>query len=68
MSEQRPERRKWFVSSYTGEEGNCVEVWLDSTVRVRDTKDRHGPELTMSAASWRALLGHLKTTKPPEAE
>lgn len=60
--------RKWKVSSYTGEKGNCVEVWLDSTVRVRDTKDREGGEISMSASSWRALLAHLIATKPPEAE
>ncbi|WP_410652130.1 DUF397 domain-containing protein [Amycolatopsis sp. cmx-4-54] len=68
MTEQRPQRREWFVSSYTGEQGNCVEVWLDSTVRVRDTKDRQGGEITMSASAWRGLLAHLVATMPLDSD
>ncbi|PNE13094.1 DUF397 domain-containing protein [Amycolatopsis sp. BJA-103] len=60
------DRRGWFVSSYSGENGNCVEVKFGSEVRVRDTKNRPGGELSFSGREWRAFTAHLTT--PPEAE
>ncbi len=50
----------WRTSSYTGTNGNCVEVALAaSTVLVRDTKDREGPVLAVPAAAWRAFLADI---------
>lgn len=50
----------WRTSSYTtASEGgtNCVEVWDSvSQVRIRDTKDRSGGELSIGHAPWRAFL------------
>ena len=52
----------WRTSSYSGANGGeCVEV--ASTVdalMVRDTKDRHGNALTVSASSWRAFIFTVK--------
>lgn len=47
----------WTKSSYSANTENCVEVKRDAgTVGVRDTKDRAGGELAVSAASWSGVL------------
>ena len=48
----------WFKSSYSsGGDGDCVEVALTpATVHVRDSKDRQGPQLTLSPAPWADFL------------
>jgi hypothetical protein len=53
----------WRKSSYSGGEGNCVEVaeLPDGTRLVRDTKDRNGPVLRFSAAAWRRFTTGTKT-------
>lgn len=51
----------WRVSSYTGSEGNCVEVATASrSVHVRDTKDRSGPALAFTAPEWHTFLTDVK--------
>ncbi|GAA1719393.1 DUF397 domain-containing protein [Streptomyces yatensis] len=51
----------WFKSSYSsGEGGMCVEVAATAdTVRVRDSKDRHGSQLAFSIRQWDAFIGRL---------
>jgi Domain of unknown function (DUF397) len=53
----------WRVASYTGGQGNCVEVGTCATaVAVRDTKDREGgPVLRFPPSAWQAFTGHLKS-------
>ncbi|MFI0366303.1 DUF397 domain-containing protein [Actinomadura sp. 1N219] len=53
----------WRKSSYSGvQEGNCVEVAdLTSLVAVRDSKDPHGPRLTLNTTAWHALTRHIKS-------
>jgi hypothetical protein len=52
---------EWHVSSYTGGQGNCVEVGISpTTIAVRDSKDREGPVLHFDPAVWRAFIQHLK--------
>jgi hypothetical protein len=47
----------WRKSSYSGTQGECVEVSVTSShVGVRDTKDRDGGTLSLSASAWTALL------------
>ena len=52
----------WRVATYTGGQGNCVEVGASTAmIAVRDTKDREGgPVLRFGPAAWRAFTQHLK--------
>jgi hypothetical protein len=51
----------WRVATYTGGNGNCVEVAdAASVVVVRDTKDRDGGALSFPADAWRAFADGLK--------
>ena len=52
----------WRTSSYSGSQANCVEVGnATGLVKVRDTKDRHGPAITMSAGAWRRFMTGVKS-------
>jgi hypothetical protein len=46
----------------TSNGGNCVEVArnLPGIVAVRDSKDPHGPVLTIAAAGWRDFIADMK--------
>ena len=53
----------WRKSTYSGTNGgNCVEVGhaADSGIKVRDTTDRGGVTLSVSAGVWSAFLGSLR--------
>lgn len=51
----------WRVSTYTGGNGNCVEVAaVGCAVVVRDTKDRAGAVLAFAPASWRRFAATIK--------
>jgi hypothetical protein len=52
----------WRVATYTGGQGNCVEVGRSAAaVAVRDTKDREdGPVLRFAPSVWHAFTEHLK--------
>ena len=51
----------WRTSSASGGSGECVEVarW-ESSVLIRDSRDRSGPVLMVNAAQW---LGFLARTR-----
>ncbi|MFC9067733.1 MULTISPECIES: DUF397 domain-containing protein [Streptomyces] len=54
---------EWRPSSYSGGNGNCVEVAVIAAgngVAVRDTKDRTIPAAVIPARAWSAFLTHLK--------
>jgi hypothetical protein len=49
---------KWFKSSKSSANGQCVEVaFVDGQVAVRDSKNPTGPELVFTAAEWHAFVG-----------
>jgi Domain of unknown function (DUF397) len=53
----------WRKSSYSGNGGgDCVEVAraLPRTVAVRDSKDPHGPVLTIEPTKWRDFITDVK--------
>ena len=49
---------EWRKSSYSTNNGNCVEVTrsLPGVVAVRDSKDPDGPALVFTADEWRAFV------------
>ncbi len=52
----------WRKSTYSdGNGGDCVETASDAgAVLVRDTTDRGGVTLTVTAQAWRGLLTRLR--------
>ncbi|MEU2792087.1 DUF397 domain-containing protein [Streptomyces sp. NPDC007100] len=48
----------WIKSSYSGGDGDdCVEIAASpTTVRLRDSKRPHWPELSIASASWSAFV------------
>ncbi|MHA5054091.1 DUF397 domain-containing protein [Streptomyces sp. SD15] len=52
----------WRASSYSGGQGNCVEIADDfpGAVPVRDSKRPTGPVLAFSHHAWSAFLNHLR--------
>ncbi len=51
----------WRKSSYTGGNGNCVEVAdLGDAIALRDSKNPAGPHLTITRPTWSAFIGGLK--------
>jgi hypothetical protein len=50
----------WRTSSYSGSQGECVEVrTLSEEAGVRDSKDREGGSLLIAGEAWRAFLERL---------
>jgi hypothetical protein len=52
----------WRKSTYSdGNGGECVETASEAgTILVRDTADRSGVTLTVTARAWRDLLNRLR--------
>ncbi|MFD9812875.1 DUF397 domain-containing protein [Streptomyces sp. NPDC059080] len=56
----------WFKSSYSGNGGECIEVAANlvtsrGIVPVRDSKDPHGPALTVPTAAFASFVAGVKT-------
>jgi Domain of unknown function (DUF397) len=58
MAAREPDGIVWRKSSYTYDNGNCVEVgWPEPTgVAVRDSKQPTGPTLSFPTKAWRTFL------------
>ncbi len=58
MTESDLSRAEWRKSSYSGQDGNCVEVArnLPGLVAVRDSKAPDGAKLMVPREAWRAFL------------
>ncbi|MDF9813734.1 DUF397 domain-containing protein [Streptomyces sp. SPB162] len=52
---------EWKKSSYSGNNGNCVEVCAPTAdrVAVRDSKDPYGPALAFDPEVWSAFVDHV---------
>lgn len=56
----------WRKSSYSGGEGNCVEVAdHGNRVLVRDTKNRTGAVLRLTPDTWRRFANQVKRSLAP---
>jgi Domain of unknown function (DUF397) len=55
-------RATWRKSSYSSQNGACIEAAdnLPGTVVVRDSKDPQGPVLGFSDHDWRAFVRQIK--------
>ena len=52
---------EWRKSTYSGgSSNNCVEVATNGTVLVRDTTNRDGYTLTVTATAWSNFTSTLK--------
>ncbi|MGI5398199.1 DUF397 domain-containing protein [Streptomyces sp. CA-135486] len=52
---------KWFKSSYSSEQGECVEVaTCPATVHVRDSKDTTRPSLTLAPTAWSTFIESVR--------
>jgi hypothetical protein len=53
---------QWRKSSYSGANGQCVEVAVPSTasIAVRDSQNPDGPVLGFSAGAWADFLSAAK--------
>jgi hypothetical protein len=54
-------RAEWHKSSYSGQNGNCVEVAtnLPGLVAVRDSESPDGAKLMLSSPAWRRFVEAL---------
>ncbi|GGL04860.1 DUF397 domain-containing protein [Streptomyces flaveus] len=54
----------WFKSSYSSSaSGDCVEVaTCPDSVHVRDSKDKQGPQLALSPATWTDFVSYATQT------
>lgn len=55
---------QWAKSSYSGPNGNCVEVaagQLPAATPVRDSKRPAGPMLVFGDTGWRAFVDGVKS-------
>ena len=51
----------WRKSSFSGQNGSCVETASGSgVILVRDTTNRDGETLAFTAGAWRAFVGTLR--------
>ncbi|GAA1122140.1 DUF397 domain-containing protein [Nocardiopsis composta] len=53
-----PGRLDWYVSTYTGGQGNCVQVadLPEGSRALRDSKHPHQGFFTLPAAEWSAFV------------
>ena len=52
----------WKKSSYSGSDGNCVEVaeLPRDGYAIRDSKDAEGPALRFAAGPWHEFIARVK--------
>lgn len=50
----------WHKSSYSGDSsGDCIEIaTCPTTVHIRDSKDKDGPQLAVAAGAWAAFVAY----------
>ena len=62
MTEIDLSRAEWRKSSYSSQDGNCVEVArnLPGLVAVRDSKEPGGARLVISRAAWQVFMTKVR--------
>jgi hypothetical protein len=60
MTTHEPDTLVWQTSSYSGGNGDCIEVALTpATFLLRDSKNPTGPTLAVPTPHWRRFLATL---------
>ncbi|WP_328917256.1 MULTISPECIES: DUF397 domain-containing protein [unclassified Streptomyces] len=55
-----PTRARWFKSSYSNGQGECVEVaFMGEAIAMRDSKNPGGPALTFATDEFRTFVRHI---------
>jgi len=55
------QRTTWFKSSYSGQNGECIEVRLRTAgIDVRDSKKLPGPVVVVGAVAWLSFLAGME--------
>lgn len=69
MTEPDLSRAEWHKSSYSSQDGNCVEVArnLPGIVAIRDSKDPNGAMLVIAARGWHCFIRGISNTTPSMA-
>jgi Domain of unknown function (DUF397) len=56
-------RAAWRKSTYSGQDGNCVEIAtnLPGIIAIRDSKNPAGPVLRFTHCDWTAFIRGIET-------
>ncbi|QOC90986.1 DUF397 domain-containing protein [Micromonospora craniellae] len=66
MSTRDLSAARWFTSSRSANNGDCVEcAILPAAMAVRDSKDRSGPVLVFSHSQWSVFVTDITTHRQP---
>ncbi|MGW6902926.1 DUF397 domain-containing protein [Streptomyces sp. NPDC054940] len=50
----------WFKSSYSGDQGECLEIALTpTTIHIRDSKTPTTPAVQIAPTTWTTFLNSL---------
>lgn len=69
MAQAMPSDADWRKSSYSGNNGACVEVaFFPGAVAARDSKDPDGAVLRFAPRRWAAFLHHIAGERAPRQQ
>lgn len=56
-------RAAWRKSTYSSQDGNCVEIAINlrGIVAIRDSKNPNGEVLSFTHSDWAAFIREMKT-------
>ncbi|WP_436771901.1 DUF397 domain-containing protein [Yinghuangia sp. YIM S09857] len=64
MAEIISTKPAWYRSSYSAQQGNCVEARSDASVWVRDSRRPFRAPLSFPAGAWSDFVARMHTDRP----